>query len=129
MIDERFAPIKVLEAERTGTLRFLLAREIDGAARLAQTGPREALLMLAHELTASPEGRAPLKGGHAQVRAWATLADGLEGDDDWRRLRDGLRALAARSFRSALPVLYRVGKPARRVTLPERLTDFFSPPE
>ena len=129
LIDERFAPLMVLEAERTAALRFLLAREIDGAARLAQTGPRAALLMLAHELTASPEGRAPLKGGHGQVRAWAALADGLEGDDDWRRLRDGLRALAARSFRSALPPLYRVGKPVGRVALPERLTDFFSPPE
>jgi hypothetical protein len=60
------------------------------------------------------------------VRAWAAEADGLEGDEDWRRLRDGLRALAVRSFRSALPPLYRVGKPSEKAALPERLTDFFS---
>ena len=129
LLDERFAPLGVLAHERTLALRFLLAREGDGAARLPGDEPRAALLMLAHELTASPEGRAPLEGGHAQVRAWAARADGLAGEDDWRRLRDGLRALAGRTFRSALPPLYRVGKPPARVALPERLTDFFSPPE
>lgn len=129
LLGERFAPLTLLEGERIDALRFLLAREGDGAARLPGGGPRGALLMLAHELTASPEGRAPLWGGHAQVRAWAALADGLEGDEDWRRLRDGLRALAARSFRSALPPLYRVGKPTQKVSLPERLTDFFSQQE
>jgi len=133
LLAERFSPLTVLEPEQVAALRFLLAREGDGAARLPGGGPRAALLMLAHELTAAPEGRAPLEGGHAQVRAWAALADSLEGDDDWRRLRDGLRALAARSFgngfRAALPPLYRVGKRAERVALPERLSDFFSPPE
>ncbi|MDP1827969.1 MAG: hypothetical protein Q8L48_32140 [Archangium sp.] len=126
ILSERFAPVQLSEDERPAALRWLLARELDGAARLHAESARAALLMLAHELTASPEGRAPLQGGRAQVRAWAAQADGLEGDEDWRRLRDGLRALAARSFRSALPPLYRVGRPTERAALPERLTDFFS---
>lgn len=126
ILAERFAPVLLMEDERPAALRWLLARELDGAARLAAKSARSALLMLAHELTASPEGRAPLQGGRAQVRGWAAEADRLEGDEDWRRLRDGLRALAARSFRSALPPLYRVGQPTERAALPERLTDFFS---
>ena len=126
LLDERFAPVRLAAEERMGALRWLLAREIDGAARLAPGGPRAALLMLAHELTASPEGRARLEGGRRQVRAWAAEADRLEGDEAWRRLRDGLRALSVRSFRSALPPLYRVGKPTEKARLPERLTDFFS---
>lgn len=126
LLDERFAPVRLLEEERTTALRWLLARELDGAARLPSGGPRAALLMLAHELTASPEGRAALSGGRAQVRAWAEEADRLEGDPDWRRLRDGLRALSARSFRSALPPLYRVGKRPEREALPERLSDLFA---
>lgn len=129
LLDERFAPVQLREEERTPALRWLLAREVDGAARLPGAGPRVALLMLAHELTASPEGRAPLRGGRAQVRAWATEADGLEGDGDWRRLRDGVRALSARSFRSVLPPLYRVGHRAEKVALPERLSDLFSAEE
>ena len=126
LLAERFAPVRVASGERTEALRWLLAREVDGAARLAIVGPRGSLLMLAHELTASPQGRASLKGGRAQVRAWASEADRLEVDEDWRRLRDGLRVLAVRSFRSALPPLYRVGKRTEKATLPERLTDFFS---
>ncbi len=126
LLEERFAPVQLREAERVPALRFLLAREVDGAERLAEDGPRAALLMLAHELTASPEGRAPLKGGRAQVSAWAARADALSGDEDWRRVRDGLRALASRSTRLALPPLYRVGQRTERAPLPERLTDFFS---
>ena len=124
LVEERFAPVRPTETERPAALRWLLARETDGAARLPEGGPRAALLMLAHELTASPEGRVPLEGGRAQVRRWAAEADRLEGDDDWRRLRDGLRVLAARTFRSALPPLYRVGQrsrapgPARAVERP-----------
>lgn len=126
LLDERFAPVRPLEAERPAVLRWLLAREGDGRARLPPGGPRAALLMLAHELTASPEGRAPLQGGRAQVRRWAAEADRLEGDDDWRRLRDGIRVLATRTFRAALPPLYRVGQRTERPALPERLSDLFS---
>ncbi|MDP3153464.1 MAG: hypothetical protein Q8N23_12370 [Archangium sp.] len=126
LLEERFAPVQLKEAERVPALRFLLAREVDGAARIPEDTPRAALLMLAHELTASPEGRASLKGGRAQVSAWAAQADALLGDEDWRRVRDGLRALASRSTRLALPPLYRVGKHTERAPLPERLTDFFS---
>lgn len=127
LLAERFAPLQLLETERTNALRFLLAREGDGAARLEGGGPRAALLMLAHELTASPHGRAPLQGGRTQVGAWAAEADALGGNDDWRRLRDGLRALAGRSVGLSLPPLYRVGKRSAPAALPERLTDFFSP--
>lgn len=129
ILAERFSPVELTEAERVPALRFLLAREVDGAARLAADGPRAALMMLAHELTASPEGRAPLTGGRKQVSAWAARADALAGDEDWRRLRDGLRSLASRSTRLALPPLYRVGKRVERTPLPERLSDFFSPGE
>ena len=126
LLEERFAPVQLKEAERVAALRFLLAREADGAARLREDGPRAALLMLAHELTGSPQGRAPLRGGRAQVSAWAARADALAGDEDWRRVRDGLRSVASRNTRLSLPPLYRVGKPTERVPLPERLTDFFS---
>jgi hypothetical protein len=125
ILDERFAPVRLTPSEQTAAMRFLLARERDGAARFEVEGPRAALLMLAHELTASPEGRAPLTGGRAQVSQWAEKADALAGEDDWRRLRDGLRALAGRSVGLALPPLYRVGRRAERTPLPERLTDFF----
>ena len=142
LLAERFVPVQVRPNEYPAALRWLLAREVDGAARLhetpgssvhplspaaeRETRARAALLMLAHELTASPEGRAPLTDGRMQVHSWAAQADRLEGDDDWRRLRDGLRALSGRSFRSALPPLYRVGKRTERTAAPERLTDFFS---
>lgn len=129
VIDERFAPLQLAEAEHRAAFRFLLAREVDGAAKLELDGPRAALLMLAHELTASPEGRAPLAGGRARVGAWAQQADALHGDEDWRRLRDGLRALAGRSVGLSLPPLYRPGRKRERAPLPERLTDFFSPGE
>ncbi len=125
LLGERFAPVQLVETERISALRFLLAREVDGTARLGG-GPRAALLMLAHELTAAPVGRAPLSGGRSQVRAWAAEADALQGHDDWRRVRDGLSALSARTFRSALPPIYRVGKRVERAVLPERLQDFFS---
>ena len=128
LLEVRFAPLQLSVAERIPALRFLLAREVDGAARL-DGGPRAALLMLAHELTASPEGRAPLKGGRSQVMAWAADANALQGEEDWRRLRDGLRALASRTFRSALPPIYRVGKRVERAALPERLQDFFTTAE
>jgi hypothetical protein len=131
VIDERFAPLQLSDAEHRAALRFLLAREVDGGAKLESDGPRAALLMLAHELTASPEGRAPLVGGRARVGAWAQAADALHGDEDWRRLRDGLRQLAGRSVGLSLPPLYRVGKRPERPARPslERLTDFFSPGE
>ncbi len=126
LLEERFSPLQLKETERVTALRFLLAREVDGAARLPDDGPRAALLMLAHELTASPEGRARLTGGREQVSTWAARADALAGDEDWRRVRAGLRALASRSTRLSLPPLYRVGKRTERAPLPERLTDFFS---
>lgn len=129
VLAERFAPVELVESERNPALRFLLEREVDGAARLEPRDARAALLMLAHELTASPEGRAPLVGGRAQVGAWAAAADALRGQNDWRRLRDGLRALTGRSVGLALPPLYRVGQPAAPAVLPELLTDFFSPGE
>jgi len=128
LVEDRCAPVAVLETERPAVLRWLLAREVDGGARLPG-GPRAALLMLAHELTASPAGRAPLEGGRAQVRRWAAEADRLEGDDDWRRLRDGIRVLTARTFRSTLPPLYRVGDRTQKAALPERLSDLFSADE
>jgi hypothetical protein len=53
-------------------------------------------------------------------------ADRLEGDDDWRRLRDGVRALGSRTYRSALPPLYRVGNRPEKWALPERLSDLFA---
>jgi len=124
LIEERFAPISVQASERIEALRWLLAREIDGAARLPTASPRAALLMLAHELTGNPSGRAPLNGGRTQVAAWAAQADRLEGDDDWRRLRDGMRALGSPNLRAALPPIYRAGKSVQRAALPERLTDF-----
>ena len=157
VLAERFVPIQLSQSEHAAALRWLLARELDGAARLEVSVPlpraglssdsasaappseretlssgdgdleaRRALLMLAHELTASPVGRAPLTGGRTQVRVWAAQADRLEGNDDWRRLRDGLRALSGRSFRSGLAPLYRVGQRTERTAVPERLTDFFS---
>lgn len=129
VIDERFAPAQLDEAEHRAAFRFLLAREVDGAAKLELEAPRAELLMLAHELTASPEGRAPLVGGRARVGAWARAADALHEEEDWRRLRDGLRALTARSVGLSLPPLYRVGRKSERAPLPERLTDFFSPGE
>lgn len=127
VLAERFAPVGVKPREAVAAMRFLLRRERDGAAVLELPGPRGALLMLAHELTASPAGRARLDGGAGHVARLAAAADALEGrDDDWRRLRDGLRALAVRSSGTALPPLYRVGQsvPARP-RLPERLSDFF----
>lgn len=122
---ERFAPVQVRAEERAATLRFLLARERDGAARLPEETPRAALLMLAHELTATPEGRAPLTGGRAQVRAWAVAADQLVPDDDHRRLLDGLRTLSARTLRGALPPLSRVGRTSGRSPPPATLAELF----
>jgi hypothetical protein len=122
---ERFAPVQVKPEERAATLRFLLARERDGAARLAEETPRAALLMLAHELAATPEERAPLTGGRAQVHAWAVAADQLVPDDDHRRLLEGLRTLSARTLRGALPPLYRVGRTAERSPPPATLAELF----
>lgn len=137
VVAERFAPVTVRPEEALDAFRFLLAREVDGSASLEPatrdasperlSAPRAALLMLAHELTAVPEGRAPLARGQAQVRAWAEAADALEGDDDWRRLRDQLRALTVRSFGATLPPLYRVGVPTPPPSpVPQRLADFFT---
>ncbi len=127
VVDERFAPVRVREGERVEALRYLLRREVDGAALLGPA-PRDALLMLAHELTCGPEGRAALGGGAAQVLRWATAADALEGDDDWRRLREGLRALRGRSVGPAVPPLYRVGVTPVAAAQPVRLADFFTAP-
>lgn len=126
VVEERFAPVKPKEHERVHCIRFLLQREGDGSARLPGEGARVALLMLAHELTAGPEGRAPLEGGKRLVQRWAESADALEGDDDWRRLRDALRALTVRSFGRVLPPLYRVGQTPAAVSAPTRLADFFT---
>ena len=126
LVEERFAPVKPTAGERAACVRFLLQRETDGAARLPGEGARVDLLMLAHELTAGPEGRAPLTGGKRLVQRWAGSADALEGDDDWRRLRDALRALTVRSFGRVLPPLYRVGQAKAAVTTPTRLADFFT---
>jgi hypothetical protein len=126
LLAERFSPVRLTPDERDDGLRYLLSRERDGAARLRRESPRSELLMLAHELTAIPEGRAPLTGGSAQVLRWAQQADALESDEDWRRLRDALKALTARSFGRPVAPLYRVGQPPHVVNSPTRLADFFT---
>lgn len=121
---DRFAPVAPMTEEWLPAVTYLLDREQDGAARLGSS-PREALLMLAHELTGIPLSRPPLVGGAATLAGWAVLADRLQDSDDWRRIRDGLRLLSARSGSAALPPLYRVGMPRRRAPLLDQLSDFF----
>lgn len=126
LVEERVAPVQPLASERVALTRWLLLRERDGAARLEGEAPRAVLVMLAHEVFGGFDGRARLDGGLAQVRRWASLADALEGDEDWRRLRDGLRQLRVTPA-PVLPPLYRVGTPARSPPrAPARLADFFA---
>lgn len=122
VLGERFAPVLISGAERAAALRYLLARQADGAARFPAGGAsaRAALLMLAHELSPAQIDRPPLDGGRAQLRAWAAAADQLEGDDDWRRLRDATRVLPARALIEAVPL------PPTRARWPARLLELFA---
>lgn len=121
-LEERFAPVLVQEAEEEACFRLVLARVDDGGARLGESA-REALLMLANELRGAGT-RAPLAGGARQVHAWAALAD-VQPSDDWRRLRDALQVVMARTKGPALSPLARSLEGPRRPAAPQRLTDFF----
>ncbi|MFZ5442522.1 MAG: hypothetical protein ACOZQL_21105 [Myxococcota bacterium] len=127
LVEERFAPVRVAAGERAPCVRFLLQREREGGARLELADvARAALLSLAHELGGVPAARPPLAGGAARLRRWAREADALEGDDDWRRLREALRHRARAPAGPVVPPLYRVASPRPPARLPERLADFFA---
>lgn len=93
-LTSRFIVVKITDAERKRCFEFARARETDGAARLPSS-PRNALLMLANELSGQPESRPPLVGGRTQVLEWANLADKLQ-NDDWKAVRAWLRSLKPR---------------------------------
>lgn len=111
-LDARFAPARVQPSEATAAIRYLLAREEGGAARLE--GPRGALLMLAHELVRG--ARPLLPGGRATLRAWAGEADELRDDPDWHRLRASLGASSVQRLLDGPLALPRA---------PERLAELF----
>lgn len=90
----RFVAVKINPEERINAFRFSLRRAEDGAAQLPMN-PRNALLMLANELSGQPEERPPLLGGRARVLELATVADQQQ-TDDWKALRAWLRSLKPR---------------------------------
>lgn len=108
----RLAPATARPRERFAVFRYLLRRERDAQARLADEGvpaPRAALLELAHELTGLPQERAPTVGGWDGLLRRAALADAAPDAVDWPKVRDALRLLVhvvSRPVRS-LPPIYR----------------------
>lgn len=91
VLAHRFVAVTLRDDEKGRCFRFCLARAHDGAARLSSS-PRDALLMLANELSGQPTTRPALVGGRTQVEAWARAAD-TQQDDDWKALRAWLRSL------------------------------------
>jgi hypothetical protein len=97
LLAARVTPAMARPAERFPLVRYLLRRERDAGARLADEGvppPRAALLELAHELTGLPHERAPTVGGWDGLLARAAMADTAP---DAETLAGTLRALRERS--------------------------------
>lgn len=94
LLATRFVAVKPTAEERLACLRFSLRRAVDGAAMLPMN-PRNALLMLANELSGQPEARPPLVGGRSRVLELAAHADQLQ-SADWKALRAWLRSLKPR---------------------------------
>jgi len=118
VLTARLAPASARPREAFPVLRYLLRRERDALARLADEGlppPRAALLELAHELTGLPQERAATVGGWQGLLDRAALADTAPRDPDWPKVRDALLLLVrvvSRPDRS-LPPLYRALDPSR----------------
>lgn len=112
LLAARVTPAVARPAERFPLVRYLLRRERDAEARLADEGvppPRAALLELAHELTGLPQERAPTVGGWDGLLSRATLADAARDDEDWPKLREALLLLVrvVSSPGRSLPPVYR----------------------
>ncbi|MGV3622535.1 MAG: hypothetical protein ACO1OB_17075 [Archangium sp.] len=94
VLSVRFVAVKINDGERIHCFRFSRRRAIDGAASLPMN-PRNALLMLANELSGQPTERPPLLGGRTRVLELAAHADQQQ-TDDWKALRAWLRSLKPR---------------------------------
>lgn len=119
----RLAPASARPHERFPLFRYLLRRERDALARLADEGVparRAALLELAHELTALPQERPATIGGWDALLSRAVLADEDPDEVDWPKVRDNLRLLVRVVSRpeKSLPPLYR--SLAREGSSPQR---------
>lgn len=127
LLAARVTPAIARPGERFGLVRYLLRRERDAGARLADEGlraPRAALLELAHELSGLPHERAPSIGGWDGLLERAALADAAPDDADWPKLREALRLLVrvVSAPGRSLPPVYRSlerQKPVQRAATPD----------
>lgn len=95
VVRARLAPVEPTEAERWPVVAWLCAREADPSAPLQApevSGPRAALIELAHELWLGLRRPQVRRADFWQrLESLAARADGLNGDADAERVRDTLR--------------------------------------